>query len=174
MNWIVMLIIGILSVVLGLVALANPFEASMTATLIAAWSFVFLGAVQIVVSLGAPSTGAKVVGVLFGIVALVIGFNILGEPLKGMLTLTFVAGIMFLVSGIAKAWYGFAFALGAPRVALLLSALVSIVLGVMVLNNFPQSATVILGVLLAVELLSNGFSAIALSLMSKDIKDQLS
>ena len=169
MNWILMLIIGILSVALGGLALANPFGASVTATFIAGWSFVFLGAVQVIASFSAPSTGAKVFGVIFGLIALAIGINILQEPLKGMLTLTFVAGIMFLASGITKAWFGFSGAEGTLRLALFLSALVSLALGAMVLSNFPQSAAVILGVLLAVELISNGISAIALAVMTKDI-----
>ncbi|MGR3637741.1 MAG: HdeD family acid-resistance protein [Shimia sp.] len=168
-NWIVMLIIGILSVVLGFVALANPFGASVTATFIAGWSFVFLGGIQVIASFGAPSAGGKIFGVIFGLIALAIGINILQEPLQGMLTLTFVAGIMFLLSGITKAWFGFSGAEGTPRAALYLSAIVSLVLGAMVLSNFPQSAAVILGVLLAVELLSNGISAIALALVARDM-----
>ena len=49
----------------------------------------------------------------------------------------------------------------------MISGLVSIILGVMVLANFPQSAAVVLGILLAVELLSNGVSAIALALLTR-------
>ena len=47
------------------------------------------------------------------------------------------------------------------------SGLISIVLGVMVLSNFPQSATVVLGILLGIELLSNGISAIALAIVGR-------
>ncbi|MCP4819397.1 MAG: hypothetical protein GY883_09415 [Shimia sp.] len=168
MNWILMLIIGILSVALGGVALANPFGASMTATLIAGWSFVFLGVAQVIAAFSAARTGGKIVGVIFGLIALAIGINILQEPLQGLLTLTFVSGIMFLVSGIAKAWVGFSGATGAPRMALFLSGFVSMALGAMVLSNFPQSAAVILGVLLAIELISNGIGAIALALLGRD------
>lgn len=168
MNRILMLIIGIISVALGGIALANPFGATITATLIAGWSFVFLGIAQVIAAFSAPGAGAKIFGVIFGLIALAIGINILQEPLQGTLTLTFVAGIMFLVSGVAKAWVGFSSASGTPRLALFLSGFVSMALGAMVLSNFPQSAAVILGVLLAVELISNGIGAIALSLMAKD------
>lgn len=170
-NWFVMLVIGILSVILGVLALANPFEASITATLLAAWSFIILGVLQIIASFRAPSAGGKIIGVLLGLLAFVIGTNIVAEPLQGLLTLTVAAGVMFLVSGAFKAWFGFANTQGAPRIAMLLSAAVSLILGMMVLNNFPQSAAVLLGVLLAVELLSSGISFIALALMSKDIEE---
>ncbi|TCL08589.1 uncharacterized membrane protein HdeD (DUF308 family) [Shimia isoporae] len=168
-NWIFMLVIGVLSVAAGILALANPFGASVAATVIAGWSFVFLGGIQVVASFSAQGAGAKIFGILFGVIAFIIGLNILQEPLKGMLTLTFVAGIMFLASGITKAWFGFSNAEGTPRMALFLSAFISLALGAMVLSNFPQSAAVILGILLAVELISNGIGAIALALMAKDV-----
>ncbi len=166
-NWILMLIVGIFAVILGIVALANPFAASITATLIAGWSFIFLGALQIYASFGAPTTGAKIAGVLFGLLALAIGVHIVARPLEGLMSLTFAAGILFLVSGVLKAWFAFSGAEGSARMALFFSAAVSLILGAMVLSNFPQSAAVLLGVLLAIELISSGVSAIALALIGK-------
>ena len=53
------------------------------------------------------------------------------------------------------------------RWALILSGAVSLLLGAMILSNFPQSAALVLGVYLAVELISNGVSLIVLSLARK-------
>ncbi|MCP4205594.1 MAG: hypothetical protein GY767_00915 [Shimia sp.] len=170
-NWIVMLIVGILAVVLGVLALANPFAASVTATVFAGWSFLFLGAFQTFASFSAPSTGAKIAGVILGLLAMVIGVHIIAQPLQGLLSLTFAAGILFLVSGIFKGIFGFSNFEGSARWALLLSGLVSVILGLMVLNNFPQSAAVLLGVLLAIELLSNGISAIALAFAVRNLNN---
>ncbi|WP_435141184.1 HdeD family acid-resistance protein [Pseudopelagicola sp. nBUS_19] len=169
-NWIVMIFIGIMSLIAGIIALLNPFAASLTATLIAGWSFLILGALQIIAGLQAEGTGSKLLGTLIGLVALIIGINIVAKPMEGLITLTMIAGVMFLVSGIFKAWVGFANAEGPLRSALILSGLVSIVLGVMVLSNFPQSAEVVLGIMLGIELLSNGVSAIALALVGKNAK----
>ncbi|CUH54324.1 HdeD family acid-resistance protein [Shimia marina] len=168
-NWIVLLVVGILALILGLIALANPFAASVTATLFVGWSFIFMGGFQIFAAFGSASTGAKIAGVLIGLLAMIIGVHIVAEPLQGLLSLTLVSGILFLVSGVFKASFGLFNFKGTARLAMLLSAVVSIVLGVMVLSNFPQSAAVLLGVLLAVELLSNGISAIALAFAVRDL-----
>ncbi|SFL45227.1 HdeD family acid-resistance protein [Shimia aestuarii] len=169
-NWIIMMLVGILSLVAGIVALLNPFGASVVATLITGWSFFILGFLQLIAGLRAEGAGNKVLGALLGLIALFIGINLVAEPLRGMITLTMIAGIMFLASGIFKAWFGFANTEGSLRGAMMISGLVSIVLGVMVLSNFPQSAAVVLGVLLGIELLSNGISAIALAMIGKKIE----
>ncbi|MGX9351212.1 HdeD family acid-resistance protein [Shimia sp. W99] len=169
-NWIIMMLVGILSLVAGIVALLNPFGASVVATLITGWSFFILGFLQLIAGLRAEGAGNKVLGALLGLIALFIGINLVAEPLRGMITLTMIAGIMFLASGIFKAWFGFANTQGSLRGAMMISGLVSIVLGVMVLSNFPQSAAVVLGVLLGIELLSNGISAIALAMIGKKIE----
>jgi uncharacterized membrane protein HdeD (DUF308 family) len=50
---------------------------------------------------------------------------------------------------------------------MILAGIVSLVLGGMILANFPQSALVVLGIFLAVELISNGVSLIVLALSRK-------
>ncbi|MDP2493180.1 DUF308 domain-containing protein [Shimia thalassica] len=166
-NWLLLMIAGILSIVAGFVALANPFGASLLATTIAGWSFVILGILQVFAAFGVEGFGGKIWALLLGVVAVVLGVNILGEPLQGMLALTIVVGIMFVMSGVFKVIFGFGLE-GSMKWALVLSGVVSLVLGAMVLSNIPGSAVVALGVLLAVELLSNGMSMIAMSLAVKD------
>lgn len=169
MNWIIMLIAGVLSVIAGFVALANPFGASLVATSIAGWSFLILGVLQIFAAFGAEGFGGKIWGLLLGIVAVVLGVNILGEPLASMVTLTIVVGIMFVMSGVFKIIFGFGVQ-GSMKWAVILSGVISLMLGGMVLTNIPGSAVVALGVLLAVELLSNGISMIAMALTVKSVE----
>ncbi|MEQ9694286.1 DUF308 domain-containing protein [Shimia sp. SDUM112013] len=169
MNWIIMLIAGLLSVVAGFVALANPFGASLVATAIAGWSFLILGILQVFAAFGAEGWGGKIWGLLLGIIAVFLGVNILGEPLSSMIALTIVVGIMFVMSGVFKIIFGFGIE-GGMKWAVVLSGVISLILGGMVLTNIPGSAVVALGTLLAVELLSNGISMIAMAFAVKQIK----
>ena len=46
----------------------------------------------------------------------------------------------------------------------MLSGVLSIVLGIMILSNFPYAAASVLGILLAIELLSNGIFLLMVAL----------
>ena len=166
-NWMILMVMGVLGVVAGLMALFNPFGASLAATVIAGWSFLILGALQIYEGLRSEGWGGKVWSILMGVVAVFLGVNILGEPLKGMMALTIVVGAMFLASGLFKFIIGWQIQKSELKWAVIISGAVSAVLGFMVLSNIPGSAVVTLGVLLGIELLSSGVSMIALALVRK-------
>ena len=75
-----------------------------------------------------------------------------------------MVGVLFLATGATKVVLSFGLRGTGFMAVVLLSGIVSIVLGIMVLSNFPYSAAGILGILLAVELISTGVANIALSL----------
>ena len=166
-NWMILMVLGVLGVVAGLMALFNPFGASLAATVIAGWSFLILGALQIYEGLRSEGWGGKAWSILMGVVAVFLGVNILGEPLQGMLALTIVVGAMFLASGLFKFIVGWQIQRSELKWAVVISGAVSAVLGFMVLSNIPGSAVVTLGVLLGIELLSSGVSMIALAMVRK-------
>ncbi len=166
-NWMILMVLGVLGVVAGLMALFNPFGASLAATVIAGWSFLILGVLQIFEGLRSEGWGGKVWSILMGVVAVFLGVNILGEPLQGMLALTIVVGAMFLASGLFKFIVGWQIQRSELKWAVVISGAVSAVLGFMVLSNIPGSAVVTLGVLLGIELLSSGVSMIALAMVRK-------
>jgi uncharacterized membrane protein HdeD (DUF308 family) len=69
---------------------------------------------------------------------------------------------MFIVSGIFKVIVCWHIHLSQLRYAVLLSGIVSLLIGIIIFTNFPLSAATSLGILLGIELLSNGISAIAM------------
>ena len=166
-NWTVLFVIGVLSIIAGLLALFNPFAASLAVTTLAGWAFIILGVLQIIEAIRAKELSGKLWTLLLGIVALVLGINILGNPMEGMISLTIILGAMFLVSGIFKLFVGYSVLSSALKWAIVLSGTVSLLLGLMVLLNIPSSATIALGVILAIELLSNGVSLVSLSMHRK-------
>ncbi len=156
-------ILGGLSIIAGGLALANPLAATLTAERLAGWSFLFIGILEMIAVFRQQSWRGRIWALLAGLALAILGIMLLTRPLAGILSLTFIVAILFLTVGALK--IAMAFALGRSNAfwMILLSGTLSVILAVMIFVNFPASAATILGVLLAVELISNGISLIALS-----------
>ncbi len=161
-NWVFLVILGVISVLAGLFALLNPFPASIAVTQFVGIAFLIIGAGEVIEAFRSESWGGKIWALLLGIVALLVGINLLGEPLRGMITLSMFLAAAFIVSGIFKLIVGWQIHFAQLRFAVLLSGLVSLLIGIIIFANFPASAATSLGLLLGIELLSNGVSAIAM------------
>lgn len=161
------MIAGILSLIGGGFALANPLAATLTAELFAGWTFMLVGVLILVSAFNDQDWGARIAAIVLGAFVLIFGIYLVSNPLAGMITLTIMAGVMLLIVGICRIMLAFATDIAQIRWVMILSGALSIILGVMIFSNFPQSAAVVLGVFLAVELISNGVSLIVLSLARK-------
>lgn len=161
-SWVVLVVLGVLSIIAGVLAILNPFPASLVVVKLAAWTFLIIGGLQIIEAFRATGWGGRIWALAIGLLGLTAGINLLAEPLAGMMSLTLVLAIVFVVSGIVKLMAGWQIRNSQYRMAILVSGAASILLGLMILSNFPISAVRSLGIILGVELISDGVSAFAL------------
>lgn len=165
-SWVWMAVLAIISLAGGILALLNPFAATLAATLMAGWAFALVGILQIIQSFQIQGWGGFIWSLLFGILTLVVGGSLIFNPFAGMVSLTLLVAVLFLATGVVKVLYSFSLRPITGWGWVLLSGIVSVVLGVMILTEFPWSVTSILGILLGIELISNGvlFLFVALGL----------
>jgi len=165
-SWIWMAILAVISLIGGIWALLNPPAATLAATLIAGWTFLFLGIVQIIQSFQVKDWPGFLWALLFGVLLLLAGLSLVFNPLAGMISLTLLVAALFLATGVVKVIYAFSLRPISGWGWVLVSGIVSIALAVMIMADFPWSAVAVLGILLGVELISNGilFLLIALGL----------
>jgi uncharacterized membrane protein HdeD (DUF308 family) len=168
-GWLLWLLVGLVMLIGGIVALLNPFAATVTAEAIAGWFFLIGGVLQAVAVFRATDWGARIWALVLAIVFLGLGISLLANPLAGILSLTLIAALMFLSSGLVKVVWSFSLRGTGFFWPVLLSGAVSVALALMVFSNFPQSAAVLLGVLLGVELLSSGITIISFSLYVRHV-----
>ena len=167
-HWVFLLIAGLIAIVGGIIALLNPLAATITAVMLTGWILVAVGVIEVVGVFTATGWGARLWSLVLGILTVVLGLYILANPIMSTLALTWLAGILFLAMGATKIVLSFGMRGTGYFWIVLLSGVVSVGLGVMVLSNFPYSAASILGILLAVELVSIGAANIALSLRLRE------
>ena len=96
-NWGLWLAAGIISLLGGIFALANPLAATLTATLLAAWAFIVVGILTIASAFADQGWGGRIAAILLGILMVLLGVNLAGDPLAGTLSLTMATAILLVV-----------------------------------------------------------------------------
>ncbi len=164
-HWLSWVAVGLLLGLGGVLALANPFAASLAVEALVGWVFLIGGALQLYVAYKAVGMGGRLSAGLWGVLGLVTGISLLADPFGGLISLTLLLGIVFAISGIARLVLAWALRDTLFFWVLLLSGALSVLLGGMVMANLMEAATTLLGVILAIELISDGIGAIAYGLM---------
>ncbi len=98
-SWVWMALFGVISLVGGFLALVNPLAATLAATVLAGWVFTLLGVLQVIQAFRIPGWPGFIWSLLFGILALAVGLSLVSNPLAGMVSLTLLVAVLFLVIG---------------------------------------------------------------------------
>jgi len=167
-NSILLIGTGTLSLVGGIVALLNPLAATLTAELLTGYLFIGIGVLMLLSIISDDRWGSRLLSLILGVAILAIGFNLVNKPLEGVLQLTVVVALLILFIGVLRILFAFRMPTTGLKAMLILAGVVSLGLGAMILTSFPFSAAVVLGVLLAIELISNGISMISLGFVARD------
>jgi membrane protein HdeD len=148
------LLLGALVAVLGLVILGHTLVATTISVLFLGWLLFAGGVVTLAASLLRLGNDGVWAGVFGGGLMTVIGVVFLRHTSAAAVTLTLVAGALFLMSGLVRLVAGFQTAEG--RIPLLLVGAVSTAFGVLVLLNVVEASAGLLGLILGVQTLAEG------------------
>jgi uncharacterized membrane protein HdeD (DUF308 family) len=131
-SWGLVLVMGILSIVLGILAFGWPGATVVTvAIFFAAWLFVS-GIFSIIGAFTEDaSTGMKVLSAIIGVLSVIVGFSLLRTPFQSVEVMIFVLGIFWVSQGII----GFvtAFEVKKGRNWRLFSSILGVLAGIVVL-----------------------------------------
>ncbi len=155
-SWVWMAVLAVISLVGGIVALLNPLEASLAAVFIAGWTFILFGVLKLAHSFQLEGWAGFTWSLVLGVLACLVGISLLINPAAGLISLTTLIGVLLVVLGGVKVMYAASLRPIAGWGWALVSGLLSIVLGILIFADLQWSATSVLGVLLAIELISNG------------------
>lgn len=158
---------GILLVVLGIFAFVYVFATSITSVLILGALVGIGGAIEIVSAFRAEAHG-RLLRLLSGVLSLVVGGLLLFRPVAGVAAVGLLLAGWFFASGLFRGVL--ALLDRPPRWGWDLAyGIVSVLLGVFVVAQWPASSFLVLGVLVAVELVSRGAAIIGASLAVRSL-----
>ena len=159
-----MIVLGVLVAIGGVLALANPFAASLTVTTLVGIIFLVGGAGQLWLAVTHPAMPERFWTGLIGLIALIAGVSLIADPLGGLVTLTVLLGILLIVGGIGRLLL--AYALRETRFfwILLITGAAGILIGGLIFSNIAEAATSLLGLLLGIQLLVEGVALVILGI----------
>ncbi len=172
-NWKVLLAGGIISVVLGAIAIIIPPLASVTITILVG-IILLVGAVGMVAeALSRGTTGHRIWSAILAVLYVIAGVWLLINPAEGTITLTWVLVIFFLVIGLFRLVAGIqGRGAGVPNAGwMIVNGLLSIAIAVLVLVELPSSAAWAIGLLVGIQLLFDGFMLIATAMAGKKLAE---
>jgi uncharacterized membrane protein HdeD (DUF308 family) len=170
-SWWWFLLLGILLAVCGTAALIFPaltIVTSFAAVVILGVTLMIAGLATIVTSFWVGKWSGMLVQLLVGILYLVAGFAISETPGQSAAILTLFLASLFIVAGAFRSvaallvrfpHWGWA----------LLNGLVTLLCGVVIYRHFPEAALWVIGVLVGVEMVLQGWTWIMLSLAIRQI-----
>jgi uncharacterized membrane protein HdeD (DUF308 family) len=155
--------LGILTAALGVLLIAYPLAAATITAILIGSILVIAGVLDIALALRAHTGGSFAGRLLLGIIYGVGGLLLLFNPLWGVGVLTVVLGVMlFFEAGVAT-WLAFSMRPASGWGWLLFDAVITALLGWLILAHWPSSAIWAIGTLVGVAVLMRGITRIALS-----------
>jgi uncharacterized membrane protein HdeD (DUF308 family) len=161
-GWVVGL--GAVYLIVGVVALGSVVEATVASVYVVGIMMLVAGVVEVISAFQMRTWGRFFLWLILGILYAVAGFIAFEDPQLTAVWLTLFLGVALVASGIMRIFLAFNMRSGSPWVWVVISGLVTLVLGVIILVHWPVSAVYALGILLGVDLVFAGASWIGLGL----------
>jgi uncharacterized membrane protein HdeD (DUF308 family) len=169
-NWGWLLFLGILFVVLGIVGLGSLFVLTLAGALLFGVLIVVGGVAQFIEAFKCRGWKSMILHVVIAILYVVAGVFVLFDPLLASVLLTWVLGIVLIVVGVLRIIMAVQMRSAGGWFIPLLGGLFSIILGVLILAQWPASGLFIIGLFIAIELIINGWTYIFVALAARSAK----
>lgn len=169
-HWKLYLAEGIGLLILGVIAVIVPALATLAATIVFGWLFLFSGIIGLVTTWWmrtAPGFWWSLASAALGVLA---GIWLLAQPLAGALSLTFVLIVFFIIEGVATVMFSIEHKrdLSGQWGIMLLSGIVDLVLAVLLTMGLPSTAVWALGLLVGINMIFGGVALVAMALHARD------
>jgi uncharacterized membrane protein HdeD (DUF308 family) len=175
-HWWWLTLLGALLVIGGTAAIVVPtltVVTTLAAVIVLGVTLMVSGVAVIVAAFWTGKWSGFLLQILVGLLYLMAGFAITEQPGEGAVAATLLLASFFIVLGVFRVIAALTAHL--PQWGwVLLNGVVTLLLGVVIYKHFPQSVPWVIGLLVGIEMLFNGWTWIMLSLALRSIpKDQV-
>ena len=165
-GWIVAL--GIIFMLAGVIALGSVVAATASAVLIVGIMMIMAGVAEIIAAFSVKGWGKAIFWGLLCALYVAAGIIAINNPFAAATILTLFLGIALIAGGIVRmflAWH--MREAGKPWGWIVVSGIISILLGAMIIAKWPYSSFYVLGIFLGIDLIFIGSSWLSIGLALK-------
>jgi uncharacterized membrane protein HdeD (DUF308 family) len=164
------LVQGGLMVLGGILALVYPVLSTAAVLLLLGWILIITGVIQGISLIGARSVPHFWLQLVSVVLSVIVGVLIIRHPAEGLLTITLLLIVFFMIEGISKVIFSLTIRPFPNWGWVLASGVVGILLALFLWASLPVTAVWLLGVLLGILLISEGA---ALAYLAWQVRSEL-
>jgi uncharacterized membrane protein HdeD (DUF308 family) len=170
-HWKLFLGEGIILVLLGAAAFMIPVFATLFVTAFVGWLFLISGVVGLYTSFMMRHAPGFWWSLVSAIIAVIAGVILLARPVTGVLSLTLVVIVFFIVEGISSIMYAFDHRreLSGRWGFMVVSGVIDLFLAAIIFIGLPGTAEWAIGLLVGINMLFGGVAMIVMALHARDV-----
>jgi uncharacterized membrane protein HdeD (DUF308 family) len=164
--------LGVFLALLGTIASGMAIATTMLSVVVLGWILLVAGAGLVVLSFLTGKWSGFLLTLAAGVLSAIVGITILSSPLSGAVAITLMVGTILIAAGIYRSVASIVMQF--PNWGWsLVSGLVSLALGVMLLNSWQTASLWFLGLYVGIDLIIHGLSWIMFSLRVHSLAGEL-
>lgn len=164
--------VGILLVIIGCLALANAFIATVASMYFFGFAIIVSGILEIIHAFQLRSGSNALFWGGCGIIYTIAGIAVIANPTMASSVLTLLLAIMFIFLGIVRIWQGIRIWHYDGSGWIIFSGILSLLLGILILSGWPINSLWIIGLFLGIDLLFQGWSYLLFGFAIRPKKNQ--
>jgi len=149
---------GIISIVVGIASIAAPLVTGVSIVVTVGIFVIAAGILRMMWAFSAGSFGSGMLALAIGGLTLLCGLSLVSDPIFAFGFLSVLIAIYLLADGVAEIAGAFRLAPESGRLWMIVGGVISILLGIMMWEQYPLSGGWAIGVFLGIKLLSIGFA----------------
>lgn len=171
-NWGWIVALGALILVCGLLILGNLVAATIFSMVLVATFMIFGGVFRFMLAFRARSWGRFIYWALAGLLYVAAGIAVFMDPLKASVIFTFIVAVLLVFAGGLRVWLGFSTRPDPSWMWMVLSGVITLAAGLIFAIGWPANSLRLIGMLLGIELVIEGWGFVMLGLALRAMRPQ--
>jgi len=151
-------VIGIITVIAGLLAISSPLVAGVSITILVGAMLAISGVSQCFLAFKAGAFGRALMVFVVGVLMTIVGVYMMNQPVAGLATLTIILMSYLLATGALEIIVSLQLKPASGWGLQLFNGIVTLLLGIMLWRQFPLSGAWAIGVLFGIKMIFSGWA----------------